>query len=135
VPIIPIPCQEIVLRAILRRGWVDENARITAHAFIRWPKDNDGLSVNLRSKTDVESWLSSFKKSYGAASLHCGRIRDLGLGLDVVQMEADEQPEHAVITGLPYQDDDPYGAERLASELVKIARVFDTTKRTKNQYQ
>ena len=132
-PIIRIPCEEIILRAILKSGWLDENSRITAHAFVRSSKDRDGLSVNIRSRTAVEHWLASFNKSFGADTLHCGRIRDLDLGLDVGHAEEDlrEQPDHAVVTGLPYQDEDPPRAERLASELVKISRVFDRTKRQK----
>jgi hypothetical protein len=47
-----------------------------------------------------------------------GRIRDLGL--DVVP----DSPDHAYITGLPLQDDDPLNAERLARLLAGQARLL-----------
>jgi hypothetical protein len=69
--------------------------RIKADAFIRGPrKDVDGLSVNIQSTTDVPLWLGEFSKSFGADTLHSGRIRMLA-GLDVGQAEEDtDQPGH-----------------------------------------
>src|ERR1700756_4368755 len=99
-----------------------------ADAFIRDPrKDGDGLSVNLKSRTDVGVWLSSFNQSFGADSLHTGRIRDVDSVLEVSQTDESiaEDPCHAVITGLPYADDDPGRAESLASRLRDISRTID----------
>jgi hypothetical protein len=129
----PLSCEEIVLRALLRRNWCHEDTkRIKADAFIRDPKrDLDGLSVNIRSKTQAESWLASFNRSFGADTLHTGNIRDIGQELNVGQAEEDAEvaPEHAIITGLPFSDDDPERAEILASRLVEISRTFDRTMR------
>ena len=95
------------------------------------PKDLDGLSVNIRSKTEVASWLATFSRSFGADTLHTGSIRDIDQELDVGQAEEDAEayPEHAIITGLPFSDDDPERAEILASRLVEISRTFDRTLR------
>jgi hypothetical protein len=55
VTVIPLPCEDIVLRALLKRNWFhEETKRIKADAFIRDPKkDLDGLSVNIHSKTEA----------------------------------------------------------------------------------
>lgn len=131
----PLTCQEIVLRALLRKNWFHEDTlRVKADAFIRDPKrDADGLSVNIQSKTDVNSWLSNFNRSYGADTVHTGKIRDIDARLDVGQPEeeAHEYPSHAIIVGLPFSDDDPIRAERLASYLVAISRTLDRTSRRK----
>ncbi len=103
----PLSCEEIVLRALLKRNWCHEDTkRIKADAFIRDPKkDLDGLSVNIRSKTEVASWLATFSRSFGADTLHTGSIRDIDQELDVGQEEKDAEayPEHAIITGLAVQ--------------------------------
>ncbi len=128
-----LACQEIILRALLKRGWFDEDTqRIKADAFILdRNKDQDGLSVNILSQTTVDQWLSSFNRSFGADSLHAGSIRDIDKRLDVGQSREDAltQPEHAVILGLPFPDDDPELAESLASRLAEISRMLDRTER------
>jgi hypothetical protein len=130
-----LPCEDIVLRALLKRNWCHEDTkRIKADAFIRDPKrDLDGLSVNICSKTEAASWLASFSRSFGADTLHTGSIRDIDRDLNVGQAEEDAEtyPEHAIITGLPFSDDDPERAEILASRLVEISRTFDRTMRKK----
>lgn len=133
--VIRLPCQEIVIRALLKKNWINpETMLIMADAFIRDPrKDGDGLSVNLKSRTDVANWLATFNQSFGADSLHSGRIRDLDPVLDVSQTEESiaEDPCHAVITGLPYADDDPGRAESLASRLRDISRNIERQRRRK----
>jgi hypothetical protein len=133
VPAIPLPCEEIVLRALLKKSWSHEDTNhIKADAFIRDPKkDTDGLSVNIRSKTDVAAWLAGFNRSFGADTLHTGSIRNIDPELDVSQTDEaiTAEPEHAVITGLPFTDDDPERAESLASRLVEISRTLDRERR------
>ncbi|MEK7407588.1 MAG: hypothetical protein AAB225_21120 [Acidobacteriota bacterium] len=131
----PLPCEEIVLRALLKRGWIDEESgRIKADAFILDPaKDKDGLSVNVRSRIDLEAWLAGFRRSFGADSLHTGRIRTLRLDVGQFEQDLRNQPDHAVITGLPYSEDDPERAESLASELAKMSRPVDRTMRRTRQ--
>lgn len=134
-PFTPLRCEEIVLRALLNRGWFDEKTeRITPDAFIRDPKkDKDGLSVNVCSKTDLEAWLRSFNTSFGADTLHTGRVRTLGLDVGQTEQDLLEGPEHAVIAGLPFQEDDPDRAESLASELARMSRRFDRIFRKKKK--
>jgi hypothetical protein len=130
---IHLVCQEIVLRAIRSRQWLDEEGRITATAFIRDPnRDPDGLSVNLSSQTDISNWLSStFNKSFGADTLHAGHIRDLGLEIGQSREDIDTAGGHALIVGMPTQDEDAKRAEDLATELRNMSRQFDRNVRKK----
>jgi len=100
-------------------------------SFVTPKKDSDGLSVNIHSRTDVAAWLANFNRSFGADSLHTGRVRDIHVDLDVGQPEdgSDAQPDHAVIAGLPFSDDNPELAESLASRLVEVSRTLDRTQR------
>lgn len=127
----PLGCEQIVLRAILSRRWLDEEGRITPDAFIRRHTDLDGLSVNILSLTPVDQWLASFRNSFGADSLHPGKIRALAMDLDVGQQTSGvgTQSAHASIIGVPHQDEDPQRAERIASALSRISRLHDRTPR------
>jgi len=113
-----LDCQDIVLRAVLRSAYIDrENNRVRSDAFMLrpLPKDEDGLSVSFDCEPAQSA--SQFKKCYGVASLHVGRIRDLGL--DVVP----DDVTHANVTGLLRSDDNPAEAEHFASQLAKQARL------------
>jgi hypothetical protein len=126
--VVHLVCPCIVLRAILRKRWLDENNRITSTAFIHDPvKHPDGLSVNIQLNTDINEWLSTFNKSFGADSLHCGRIRRLHLDIGQTAIDVVQNLAHAVIVGLPSPEEDPQLAEDLATELVKISRTLDRT--------
>ena len=125
-------CPCIVLRAILSKRWLDDNQQIMSTAFLHDPvKHPDGLSVSIALDTDLNQWLSSFRKSFGADSLHSGHIRDLSLEIGQTSLDLAEAPYHAVIVGLPSPDEDPKLAEDLATELVKISRTLERTVRKK----
>ncbi|NLE40078.1 MAG: hypothetical protein GX621_18840 [Pirellulaceae bacterium] len=112
-----LPCSAIVYRAMSRRHWIDcESNSVLPAAFFRRPapKDDDGLSVDICSPRSCRKTL---RDCHGVASLHVGRVRDLGL--DVV---VDHSP-HASIAGLPRQEDDRTKAERMASLLARQARL------------
>ena len=134
-PFTPLRCEEIVLRALLKKGWIDdETKRIKADAFILDPaKDHDGLSVNIQARTDIAVWLGSFNTSYGADSLHTGRVNALGLVVGQTAADVLEHPEHAVITGIPSSEDDTARAESLASALAHICRPVERTPRKRQK--
>lgn len=115
----PLSCSAIVYRALLRKQWIDEDTgRVKADAyFLRKSRNEQGLSVRIASVCSPEQCAASFKNCYGVASLHVGRVRDLGL--DVVP----DSPSHANIIGLPYREDDPALAERLAGLLARQSRL------------
>lgn len=125
-------CSCIVLRAVLSKRWMDENERITSTAFLYDPeKHPDGLSVNIAFDTDLDQWLGNFNKSFGADSLHSGRVRRLGLEIGQTEADLMKDRSHAVIVGLPPVDEDPQLAEDIATELVKMSRTIDRTIRKK----
>ena len=116
----PLPCRAIVYRAMARKNWIDRIAnQVLPAAYFRRPPpaDEDGLSLDVSSPP---SCAATLRECYGVASLHVGRIRDIGL--DVV---VDDKP-HAVISGVPRREDDPTRAERLASLLARQSRLIPT---------
>lgn len=108
----PLECPTIIYRAIQRNRDMPPQGILTG-AFVRYPKDIDGLSIDV---VGPKSCVSVLKKHYGAASLHTGRVRSLSL--DVI---VDQHP-HGLIIGLPFRDDDPTEAERFADSLAEMAR-------------
>lgn len=111
-----LPCQAIIFRAMARKNWIDPaSRRVLPAAFFRRPvpKDDDGLSVDIASPG---SCASALRDCFGVASLHVGRVRELGLDVMV-----DESP-HANIIGLPRSTEDQAKAEWFASQLARQAR-------------
>jgi hypothetical protein len=100
-----------------RRKWIDpETQQVLPAAFIRRPepKDEDGLSVDIESPI---SCAASLRDCFGVASLHVGRIRGLGLDVEV------DSPPHANIVGVPREMEDVERMEWLASQLAKQSRL------------
>jgi hypothetical protein len=129
-----LDCSEVVIRAILSRKWIDEQSGLVdPAAFIpRIEKSGlpeAGISVSRLNLTTVQKALSGFKKTFGAATLHTGTIRDALPGVDVIaepldavgQFEA--KPEHALIINLPNQNLECAEAERAATILSRQARL------------
>ena len=113
---IELSCSKIVYRAMARKDWIDFNAnRVLPGAFLRRPNDDDGLSVDIASP---QSCANALSKCHGVASLHVGRIRDIGLDVEV------DDPPHASIKKLPRPSDDAAEAEHKASQLAKQARLI-----------
>lgn len=108
----PLECPTIVFRAIQRSRDMPPQG-ILAGAFICYPKDTDGLSIDV---VGPKSCVSVLNKHFGAASLHVGRVRTLLL--DVI---VDQHP-HGLITGLPSRDDNPAESEHFADSLAEMAR-------------
>lgn len=108
----PLDCPTIVFRAVQRSRDMPPEG-ILAGAFVRYPKDIDGLSIDV---VGPRSCVSVLNKHYGAASLHVGRVRTLTLDAIV------DQHPHGVITGLPFRDDNPTEAEHFADSLAEMAR-------------
>ncbi len=129
-------CQTIVLRAILKKTWMDDSLKITSSAFMYDPsKDPDGLSVNVQADTNTDEWLGSFNKSFGADSIHCGSVRNIGIEIGQTQEDINSGSAHAVIVGLPSQDEDPQAAEDFAGKLVSLSRRLDRTRRSKREHR
>src|SRR5437868_10025477 len=87
-----LSCSSIVYRAILRKAWIDQDTgRIQSAAFMRRSSDIDGLSVSIAAACSPEQCIAQFRACFGLATLHVGRIRNLGL--DVIA----DTPDHACI--------------------------------------
>jgi hypothetical protein len=104
----------------IRPSWVNREPNalcpVLSTAFFRRPppQDNDGISVDVKSALSCAQSLSRCS----VASLHVGRVRDIG-GIDVV---VDAFP-HANITGVPRREEDEARAEYLAEELAKQSLI------------
>ena len=109
-----LECPNIVFRAVQRSRDMPPEG-ILAGAFIRYPKDIDGLSIDVVSP---RSCVSVLNKHFGAASLHVGRVRTLSLDAIV------DQHPHGLITGLPFRDVNPTEAEHFADSLAEMARYI-----------
>lgn len=113
----PLPCNSIVYRALLRKRWIDQDTgKLKADAYFLRDSEQ-GLSVNIAETYSPEQCAKQFKNCFGVASLHVGRVRELGL--DVVP----DSLTHANIIGLPRSKDDLAEAERLAGLLAKQSRI------------
>lgn len=98
-----LPCHFLVYRMIPSdAGWIEEDGTLDPAIFYRKRRDGDGVSL----ATSIRAGLDIMKKFHrpveGALSLHVGWVRNIEL-LDVKKTAA----THAVITGLPYSDNDP----------------------------
>ena len=121
--------QDILLRAL-------RNARdVKELSFAFMLRDNEraaGLSVNF-DQTPAQCQ-AGFRCTYGVASLTVQSVADaaaqtnLALQSNLALQVVPDAPNHANIIGVPHKDDNPVGAERLASELAKLATLASNTK-------
>jgi hypothetical protein len=116
----PLPCSAIVYRALFKKGWINEDTGgVKADAFFLRERDlPSGLSVNIAATCSPQQCAANFDGCSAVASLHVGRVRDLGL--DVVP----DSKTHANIKGLPYREDNRAEAERFAGLLAKQSRLI-----------
>lgn len=121
-PIQPFNCSVIVYRILMNSRQMKD---LSEAFFLREDELDSGLSVNWNMTPDQAR--EQFDKCYGVISLHVGRVRNLNL--DVVP----DEPQHANITGLPYKEQSPREAERLASLLAQQARAVGELKVYKNK--
>jgi hypothetical protein len=75
----PLPCSAIVYRA-LKKSWLNEDTGgIKADAFLLRERDlESGLSVNIAATCSPQQCAANFDGCSAVASLHVGRVRDLG---------------------------------------------------------
>ena len=135
-------CREIVHRLVLSKKQLDPDSKraLPDAFFLRSEKGERALSVDLKSRRNLETSLKSKNKVHGVFSLHVGRIRDvngseavpeLKVSLDVVHDPTEDasfpddleknNPAHALIVGVPSKEDDPDAAEFIAGKLADQA--------------
>ncbi|NJK53853.1 MAG: hypothetical protein HC936_15550 [Leptolyngbyaceae cyanobacterium SU_3_3] len=115
----PLADEAFVYRALLRQFWLNEDTGAVKRDayYLRFDRNEIGLSVNLASACSPQDCAARFKKCYGVASLSLGDIRRLGL--NVVQ----DSVNHANIVGLPYRETDRLAADRYARLLAQASQV------------
>lgn len=120
-PLPPFECAMVVLRVLMNSKQMKELAEAF---FLRADDLDSGLSVNWNMTP--EEARAQFEKCYGTVSLHVGRVRSLAL--EVIP----DEPQHANIVGLPYKEEHPKEAERLANLLAQQARAVGELRLYKN---
>ncbi len=124
----PVPCDEIVFRAILKKSHL-LNGKATADAFILRPRDNGLLSTYRRSVVTAEACRGAFNPCHGLSTLHTGHVRTIGrdndLPIDVIadSLPEDPVPGHASIMSLPDPLTDQIHAEWIAGKLRDHCRM------------
>jgi len=114
----PLPCGTIVYRLILRSDWLNPDTNTAQRAAFLRRDTEEGLSVLLKDKCELQEAIVSMKKVRAVVTLHVGRIYDLGL--QVVPDEND--PKHAEILGVPPPFDDLTTALYLGGQLAGQSR-------------
>jgi len=116
-----LPCSTLLHRGARKSTWLNpDEDQFLPVAFELRPYEND-LSVDrvaLRSQEEAKTGLDP---CHGLATLHTGRIRDLGL--DVIPDALADNPAHAKIIGLPSQEEDLAQAQFFATQLARQSRV------------
>lgn len=117
--VLSLPCRTIVYRLITRASWIDpDSQRVQAAAFQRRP-DEDGLSVLITDRCSLAEAINALSRVRAVATLHVGRIRDLGL---LVSPDPTDE-KHAEIVRMPFESEDPDQASYLAQVLAEQSRI------------
>lgn len=104
-----------VYRSLRKKTWIHEDTgQLKADAYVRRRgADDDGLSVNVVGLISLAGAIHVLNKCHGVFSLGVSDIRSLGLNV------IPDRLPHALIVGIPFEDDNPLEAERLAGQLAK----------------
>lgn len=129
-----LECSAVVWRLVRRKACIDTDTNtLLPDAYLRRREvDSDGLSVGIKGACTLEEFKSSLKKVHGVVSLHVGHVRDLNLDVlpddpeQVREQGGEYDPCHAAIVNVPYIEDDPKEAERLAGLLARQSRWVST---------
>ena len=117
---------ECVVYRALRPSWLvnvsDGGESILVEAFLRKDSDNDGLSVSNGDLCDVAFAAARLRKCKAVAKLIVRRVREIN-GVDAVGSPEENDPSHAIITGLPFNSRDPFQSEILASQLRERSEI------------
>jgi hypothetical protein len=103
----PIECPEILTRVFRNRSHCDDLGNATEDAFILRENDLGKLSVFRQNLISVDESKASFRKTYGAASLHTGHVRTIKpydtVSLDVIPSEGEGTTlrGHSSVINLP----------------------------------
>lgn len=131
----PLKSDTVVLRTLLKRRHYDSDTNnVLPDAYIPRPgKDYDGLSVDIATSTteaelcaEAREITKRFNRTFGVVQLTVGETRSLDPRLDVIADPLENLPNHALLTGVPHQEQNPADAERLAGLLARISKIVIT---------
>lgn len=125
----PYSADQALYRAIIYRKWLkDSNTRVHHEMFYRRSKDHTGFSRDskgLSVDTTTDACRANFAESiHGLINTTVCQIRDIKAqegNLDVVP----ETNTHGNIKKVPYRDEDPIEATRIAKLLAKMSLVYE----------
>lgn len=128
-----VPCEEILIRLVGRKGDILPSGEAAPEAFILRKNDSGKLSLFRKTISDIQVCKAALKKPYGAATLHAGTVRSTvcsnGRVLDVLDAEGEGTniPGHASLVGLPDPITEYEDAEHVASLLSRQSRGIPIT--------
>ena len=108
-------CASIIYRAVVRKSHIHvDTGQVLREAFMRRRgRDEAGLSVCIECSP---AECAADQERSAVLSVHLGFVLDLGLTVEV------DEPQHANIVGLPYEDDLDPDKRYVAGRLAKHAR-------------
>ena len=119
-----------VYRLTSRRGDITDEGFFKPSAFYRRRDDYDGVSVQIASECQLDDEVgmvdAPLTKLKGILSILVQEIRDVRVShyeLDVVA-RPDVSPSEAVVTNIPFRDEDEESAERIAELLADERRLI-----------
>ncbi len=115
-PIRQLVPDDLLLRVLTKSKWLTD-----LHEAFILRTDESGLSVFFDC-TPAQSVVNSGLSSHGVASLVVSGVTALELTV------TPDEPQHAIINGLPHKEEDADRAEWLASRLAEIATIVDRTR-------
>ncbi len=116
---VSLRCSAIVYRLLTKQDWIDPDSDQAQPAAFYRRYDEDGLSLLITDACTLDEAINSMKKVKGVATLHVGRIRDLGL-----EVRPDPTDyKHAEIFGVPLKTEDQERADYLADMLSGQSRI------------
>jgi hypothetical protein len=120
--------QDVLLRALLGAKMSQD---LSLAFMLRKNERGSGLSVNF--DLTPQQCQARFNCSFGVVTLTVQDVANAAQQTNLPLQVIPDEPNHANITGVPYKEDDPVGAERAASELARhavlvIAEKVDNSK-------
>jgi len=97
-----------------------DEERFNFRAFVLRPAE-ESLSVDAAHLCTLAEAKSRLTTTHGLATLHVGRVRNLGLSVRLDPLP--HNPAHATIRGIPHLTNDLKAAQDLANALADQSRV------------
>src|SRR4028118_106637 len=119
--IVILPPQQIIHRAVSRKGWI-KNGIVSPAAFILRPRDEGKLSVITQANCTALVCSATLSECFGEITLSVSTVNSLSLS--AIEDPLPNNPNHAAIIGLPPHEGEILAdAEFLAGEIAKGSTI------------